>query len=561
MSIVLTIKLAIGGKLETAYPYSYSFALDQPAGSVDITAYNSGDDTCKIQWGDGEVSDVASGEEATHTYSAEYVGDVVVRSESPITVIEATDGNWTDAINMNLGRTPSFPVIRPEDATVTVKWRFKEGDQNILEGESVLLSVASGAISVPLYEYGEQLYDLTINGEAYDPKYPFEPVDSTLYTLVFKTDLAFTDSITGGGPFPTGGGIVSLEVEQDGGLTWTLPLNDGSGTTISNTDATTKYYRDITNLQLQSNNITAPTQSEEPTEPPANEDWPEVPGATGVVVFTADWESGSIQAATENPDGFAIQPSTAQDGLASDYKAKVLSAGNNWHGVSTPTPYAGSKCVGLYLDRDDWDGTNQPAPGVKPRSQLTKINTILPIQQNQEYWFGFAMWIPSTNFDLETFPDNELVLWQLHGSGDYSNISPCLALIVSDSGLQFKQITGDSTSPPLANTYMWTQSSIVTDEWQRFVVRLVPSPTSSGQLQIWRNNVKIVDRLNQANGYTMGNPSTSDSLYQCIDLYKAKLLTKSSSVDKATLFVDEYRCAAGTGSGSLVDPKYASVPN
>ena len=312
---------------------------------------------------------------------------------------------------------------------------------------------------------------------------------------------------------------------------------------------------EIRNIQLHSNDLTVGEVVE------ATDSLPEV-SEDAELVFVADFESGEIQAAEVSPDGLAIQPSPSQDGLANDYKAKVVGAGDDWHGAIVPTPYAGTKCVALYLNRADWDGTNRPIPeDVKPRSQLTKSNRFLPILQGVDWWIGGALYIPKDLFDEETEANNEGVRLQLHGSGDFANKSPPLSLVQTNNGLQWKVITGDTKSPPLINSYEWTQNPIITDAWMPFAIYIRPSATDTGQLEIWHGDEKVVERLDQPNCYTMGNPASTDPLYFCLNVYNAKLVSQPSSVNKAGIYFDEIRIARGKNARRLVDPRYASVPN
>lgn len=95
MGLLLTQGLVIGGKVEPLYAYSYALAIDQSAGDANITVTNTDGSDFKVQWGDGEYTTQTNGVAATHTYSSDYDGVVVIRSESPITALSSTDGDWT----------------------------------------------------------------------------------------------------------------------------------------------------------------------------------------------------------------------------------------------------------------------------------------------------------------------------------------------------------------------------------------------------------------------------------------------------------------------------------
>lgn len=103
MGFILTQGLAIGGKVEPLYLYSYALSIDLVAGDANITVTNTDASDYVVQWGDGNDTTQSSGVAATHTYSSDYDGNVIIRSESPITSLSSTDGDW----DFNISSLPS----------------------------------------------------------------------------------------------------------------------------------------------------------------------------------------------------------------------------------------------------------------------------------------------------------------------------------------------------------------------------------------------------------------------------------------------------------------------
>lgn len=94
MGLILTQGLVIGGKEQPDYSVAVELHVNQTAGDINVTLTSTGGEDYRVQWGDGEYSDVTNGVEATHTYAEDYAGPLILRANSPVTVISSTDGDW-----------------------------------------------------------------------------------------------------------------------------------------------------------------------------------------------------------------------------------------------------------------------------------------------------------------------------------------------------------------------------------------------------------------------------------------------------------------------------------
>ncbi|MEH6466763.1 MAG: heparin lyase I family protein, partial [Porticoccus sp.] len=198
-----------------------------------------------------------------------------------------------------------------------------------------------------------------------------------------------------------------------------------------------------------------------------------------------------------------------------------------------------------------------PAPsGYGPRAQLNKVNTYLPIKQENEYWFGWSTFFPSVGWGTDSYVNNT-VWMQLHWSGGTGGTPP-ITLDVTKNTYSMSVRTGELGN--LNKHTVWSQEGMERDTWIDWVVRVIPSSSSTGVIQLWKNGVLVGGRHNAANLFYDGKRNLRDDLYLAMVIYKPKYITRPSSLDRMKYYIDEVRVAEGPHGFHAVSPGSPPIP-
>ncbi|MCB9818540.1 heparin lyase I family protein [Candidatus Nomurabacteria bacterium] len=238
------------------------------------------------------------------------------------------------------------------------------------------------------------------------------------------------------------------------------------------------------------------------------------------IIFTGDFETGAIQNAASDHDGWGKQ------------------LNNNPSKVTTEQVRAGKYAWKTDFSRiTSYYGTNKPrAELLKTKPEMMKLDT--------EYWFGLSVYIPS-DWVADSNPE---ILWQIHGSGNFSQTSsPPLAFGVSNNNMHMVHrydINGKMTTKNF-----WI-APIEKGKWMDFIVNVNWTGKDNGFIKVWKDGKVIYDRK----GTTGYNYDGTGGAYLKIGDYKWWWFTQPTSVYRRVLYHDEIRIAEGSDGYNLVNP-------
>ncbi len=255
------------------------------------------------------------------------------------------------------------------------------------------------------------------------------------------------------------------------------------------------------------------------------------------LLFKSDFETGSIRHPSQNPDGW----SKHNMGLK--------------HGIEVKRGFArsGNYSAKLFIDRNDWNGTNTLQGIGNPRAQLAKTNQYLPLQMETEYWMGVSTYIPS-DWQNEKNIGNNVTLWQFHGTkgGPGEGAAPPLSLDIKGNKFVIANRFGNVSERVTARN-IWT-GNLEKGRWVDWVVRVKFSLTN-GYIRVWKNGNKIAEVSGVQTIYRGKDASRINSpLYMILSLYKPKFVQQPSNVKNHTIYYDEFRLAQGQNGKQQVTP-------
>lgn len=250
------------------------------------------------------------------------------------------------------------------------------------------------------------------------------------------------------------------------------------------------------------------------------------PTAAGAeLLFVSDFETGSIQGRFENRDGWGVFSQGLQNAIV--VQKAVTRRGN----------YASKH----YLEKADWDGTNNPQGEGKPRAQLVKSVKSLPIKFDTDYWLGVSTFIPSDWIDDKN-PDNGVVLWEFHASGGVSPYVPPLSLAIEGDTMRIVSHFGDVQSS-IGTRSLWA-CGYPKGTWIDWIVN-VRFSLEKGFVRVWKNGEQIVEYSGKPTMFYDSKNLERKPLYLALGLYKPKYVKIPNTVISHTLYVDEVRVASG----------------
>jgi hypothetical protein len=129
----------------------------------------------------------------------------------------------------------------------------------------------------------------------------------------------------------------------------------------------------------------------------------------------------------------------------------------------------------------------------------TRSEITFPTNTNNNRWYSFAVYFPALDWDYDS--DDEVINQWHQGGG----LTPALCIrTVRDS--IFVRIVKDVTG---LSSDTWINLGVIEKNvWRSYVLHINHSSTSSGQIEIWRDNRKILDRAG-ANMYTVAGSVTN----------------------------------------------------
>lgn len=130
----------------------------------------------------------------------------------------------------------------------------------------------------------------------------------------------------------------------------------------------------------------------------------------------------------------------------------------------------------------------------------TRSEITFPTNTNSNRWYAYAIYFPALDWDYDS--DDEVITQWHQGGG----LTPALCIrTVRDSIFVriVKAVTGQASDT-------WINlGPIEKNIWRTYVMHINHSSTSSGSLEIWRDNRKILDRAG-ANAYAVGVNGTTE---------------------------------------------------
>jgi len=274
---------------------------------------------------------------------------------------------------------------------------------------------------------------------------------------------------------------------------------------------------------------------------------------TTTLLYTSDFETGSIKGEATDPDGWSQQNGDVPD-------ATTVLCGE---AAVNPSPRSGSCLIRYTLDKRNWNGTAGYFQGTtdKPRAQLSKsVNGVAGMVKGVEYWVGVSTYHPA-DWQFDTNADNQTVFWQFHGAGGAAGQSPPLVATLRGQTLEITSRSGNiSISSQYVSENIWT-GPLELGKWTDWIIHVRFETTGTdGYVQVWRNGVLIANKLNQPTIAYTDAPSTTDKAYPCLSLYKGRFVIFPTSVTRNVMYYDSFRVASGPDGKAMVDPVNFAAP-
>jgi len=242
-----------------------------------------------------------------------------------------------------------------------------------------------------------------------------------------------------------------------------------------------------------------------------------------------DFEQASLTASLATMGGWTkVQDCCALDGSSSCCLRPVI-------GQVTTHPRHGNNCARFELHKTDPIVSGSVRAEIQP-DNYTDLET-------SELWYGFSVYLE--NWATDDFGESVPIQWQ-----DVDGSCPPLSIQSYDDHLHLKQcINGGTLDNDLG--------SVPNNQWIDFVIHVKWSASGtissgSGQIQLWMNGTKLVDKNNIRTNSTGGS-------YLKFGMNKFNWDGTSgltSSQTQRIFYVDDFRMSNTVGSGGYndVDP-------
>jgi hypothetical protein len=251
------------------------------------------------------------------------------------------------------------------------------------------------------------------------------------------------------------------------------------------------------------------------------------------------------------------------------YQFAVNSDGNyKGNGPDKPTISTAQVCNGTYASKHEIIASNgSNGPSTSYRSELKVMGSGDAVTYGQEYWYGWAIYLPTSWIPD---PTRWEIITQVHQPvqefGGRSEGPPIVFEFRPNNGgvLSFRsQWMTDPANPmtsPTASTSYLPVGTLNLGQWNRFVMNIKYDPmgTEGGFVKVWINDVLKVD-------HTGPNVFPADlKPYFKMGIYKGWGATAPHpTVTSRTLWTDSFKmglASAGVGYNDVVPPASGEPP-
>lgn len=195
--------------------------------------------------------------------------------------------------------------------------------------------------------------------------------------------------------------------------------------------------------------------------------------------------------------------------------------------VSSPA-YYGSKSIRFELrDTDPMNNSGTRAEVAFPEF----------VGSGLEKWYGYAIMFDANDYDYD---NSDEVVGQWHQGG---SLTPALCFRTRRDKLYLR----------VMGTEWIDLGNIDKGNWHRYVLHIIHSSTSSGLIEIWRDDVKILTRAGQ-NMYVVGGTIKNPTFK--IGVYKSAWNdSKTTDTTKRVFYLDEFRLGGADAFYVAVAPR------
>lgn len=172
-----------------------------------------------------------------------------------------------------------------------------------------------------------------------------------------------------------------------------------------------------------------------------------------------------------------------------------------------------------------------------------------------EYWYGLSIFIPNDWLNETSPTDNWNIFaqWHVYPTPGEIATSPVVALELDSNRLYVynrNSTVYNLTNSSQVTTTSWLIGDPLKGEWDDYVFHMIWNSNSSGLLEVWRNDVLVVNKT--------GGVTYNDTIgpYWKIGMYRSNL-----SVSPRVHYVDEIKMGDSTSSYAEVMPRSSAALN
>ena len=200
----------------------------------------------------------------------------------------------------------------------------------------------------------------------------------------------------------------------------------------------------------------------------------------------------------------------------------------------------GAGAIKFEWHQSDYDGKN--------RTKHAELRTKPLPEGESERWYGFSIYLPADGMKVDSQPE---IICQWHSYPDRHlnepHSFPPLAISHAGANLRIKWLSDTRPVTPKRDKTLSGGSSELgkapLNRWIDFVVHVKWEPFGKGLLQVWQDNVQVLDKANIQIGY-----NDKQNPYWKIGLYK-----HTGKSDYPTRFLYYDRVRIGDAKARYVD--------